>query len=405
MTHMIADNEVSLLECGARYFPALIDAINGAARKVALESYIFADDDSGRAVANALIEAAARGVDVRVLIDGFGSHDTFGELDTLLKNGNVKVAVFRPERSRWRFRKSRLRRMHRKLVVVDDEIAFVGGINVIDDLNMEGHTNAESFSARYDFAVRVKGGVAREIAHTMSALWRRWFYASGDRSVEEAALHALEKAGAALPQADDNASKSSRSRNASAIAFVHRDNWQNRKSIEREYVEAINSAKHDILIANAYFFPGHRLLGAIKGARQRGVQVRLLLQGRREYFLQHYASRALYDRLLNKGVEIAEYHASFLHAKVAVVDSKWATVGSSNIDPFSLLLAREANIVVRDEGFAVELKSCVEKAWADASKVVARERWLKRPILIRIKSALAYNAARFLLRVFGFGGH
>ena len=138
--------------------------------------------------------------------------------------------------------------------------------------------------------------------------------------------------------------------------FVIRDNLRHRRDIERAYLAAIRTAKHEILIANAYFFPGVRFRRALIAAAARGVTVTLLLQARVEYRLLHYASRALYGQLLAAASMIAEYHRSFLHAKVAVIDDRWATVGSSNIDPYSLLMAREANVFVRDPHFADQLR-------------------------------------------------
>jgi phosphatidylserine/phosphatidylglycerophosphate/cardiolipin synthase-like enzyme len=128
-----------------------------------------------------------------------------------------------------------------------------------------------------------------------------------------------------------------------------------RSQIERAYLKALGGARREVLIANAYFFPGRRFRRALAEAARRGVRVRLLLQGRAEYVLPHLATQSLYEPLLGAGVEIVEYHRSFMHAKVAVIDD-WATVGSSNIDPFSLLLAREANVVVVDAGFAATLR-------------------------------------------------
>src|SRR5690606_30223508 len=142
-------------------------------------------------------------------------------------------------------------------------------------------------------------------------------------------------------------------------AVLLRDNLRFRKTIENTYIGALNTAAHDVLVANSYFFPGRRLNAALRRAAERGVRVRLLLQGRAEYALQYRACRSLYKKLLADGIEIYEYQPSYLHAKVAVIDDS-AMVGSSNMDPFSLLLAREANVFVSDEGFALELKSALE---------------------------------------------
>jgi cardiolipin synthase len=181
-----------------------------------------------------------------------------------------------------------------------------------------------------------------------------------------------------------------------------RDNLVHRRSIERAYLKAIGSAKREVLIANAYFFPGRRFRRALIEASRRGVPVRLLLQGRIEYTLPHLATQAMYPPLLAAGIEIVEYHRSFLHAKVAVVDD-WATVGSSNSDPFSLLLAREANVVVFDAGFAAELRGRLLAAMADGGKPVEREQLERRSIWQRFKGWVAYRVLRFGVIVSGHG--
>jgi cardiolipin synthase len=187
-------------------------------------------------------------------------------------------------------------------------------------------------------------------------------------------------------------------------AFVVRDNVRHRRDIEEAYLAAIRSAKHEIVIANAYFFPGIRFRHALASAAGRGVKVILLLQGRVEYVLLHYASRALYGTLLEAGVQIYEYHRSFMHAKVAVIDERWATVGSSNIDPFSLLLAREANIVVEDRRFAQELRESLRARMAEGGRPLARSRWRRQPLHVRVRIWLAYGISRWLIGWFGYGG-
>jgi cardiolipin synthase A/B len=410
MKHAIGDNTIELLCNGGDYFPALIAAIDRATRFVWLETYIFADDNTGRTVADTLIRAAKRGVETRVVIDGFGSHDHIGNIAETLKKNGVQLAVFRPETSRLRIRKSRLRRMHRKLALIDDATGFCGGINVIDDFNMHGYPNAHEFGARFDFAVALEGPILVPIKETMNAMWRRLTREDDrERSLPNASLRALERAARKAKSAIDKRDRllgtinSNNAPHRPLLRFVHRDNVNNRRSIEAGYIAFINGAKKEILIANAYFFPGRKLRHALNAAEARGVQVRLLLQGRREYFLQHYATRALYDMLFNHGIEVAEYRSSFLHAKVAVVDDRFATVGSSNIDPFSLLLAREANVFVEHEAFAQELKTCLENAWQKDARVVERSDWQRRPWFSRLKSRFAYGVARALLVVFGLG--
>ena len=175
--------------------------------------------------------------------------------------------------------------------------------------------------------------------------------------------------------------------------LVLRDNFRYRRAIEREYLEAIAQARSEIVVANAYFFPGRRLRAALVAAARRGVRVTLLLQGRVEYRLQHYASQALYDELLRGGIALFEYRASFLHAKVALADD-WVTVGSSNIDPFSLLLAREANVVVRDAAFAERLRDRLQAAIVEGSRPVHARHHAQRPWPVRVMNWFAFGVLR-----------
>jgi cardiolipin synthase A/B len=382
MSEYRAGNRITLLHSGAEYFPALEAAIDAAAREVYLETYIFADDPSGRRIANALVRAAQRGVRVRVVVDGFGSRDYMGRLLDEIGAQGVEVAIYRPEPRWFNFSRHRLRRLHRKLAVIDAGTAFVGGINILDDLN-----GLEKPPPRFDFAVRIEGPLLLDIVAAAERMWKLllWsgFRRRRRRPGPEPLAPRVEPCGAYL------------------AAFACRDNFRNRHDIERGYISAIEEAKQDILIANAYFFPGGTFRRALMEARRRGVRVRLLLQGRVEYFLAHYAQRALYGILLEAGIEIIEYHESFLHAKVAVVDRQWATVGSSNIDPFSLLLAREANVFVRDAGFAQELHDSLERAVVEGSRKVESHRWGNRSLLDRVLTRIAYSAARRLLGLIG----
>ena len=177
-------------------------------------------------------------------------------------------------------------------------------------------------------------------------------------------------------------------------ALVLRDNLRNRRSIEMVYRKAIGKARHDIVIANAYFVPGGKLRRALISASLRGVKVTLLLQGKYEYFMQYHAARPVYGALLKAGVEIHEYEVSFLHAKVAVIDGHWATVGSSNLDPLSLLLAREANVVVEDKVFADKLRSSLRAAIAKHGQRLDPVAYSRRPLRQRVLDHIAYALMR-----------
>ena len=377
-------NQVQLLRSGGEYFPALEQAIDAAAHEVQLETYILADDDIGRRIVAALKRAVQRGVNVRVAYDGFGSSTHLGGLGGEMKAAGIDVAVFRPETGWNRFRRARLRRLHRKLVTVDGHTAFVGGINIIDDFN-----SPPPREPRFDYAVRVQGPLLAPIHDAMCQLWMS--LKQNDRNQGATKI-------AACPPVSDLIGDHH-------AWFAFRDNVSHRRDIEREYLKAILAAKVEILIANAYFFPGRRFRRALLRARRHGVKVRLLLQGRQEYLLQHYATRALYGTLLDAGVELYEYRPGFLHAKVAVVDGTWATVGSSNIDPFSLLLAREANVFVRDSAFAATLKASLDEAIKNNATIIHAQRWSGRPLIDRMLTWALYGVARGLMSMLGYGRH
>jgi len=379
-------NRLTLLETGNDYFPALIAAISSAEREIHLETYIFEDDASGRRVADALAAAARRGVTVRVVVDGFGAREFAGGIGAALTIQGVEVMVFRPELGHLRFRRNRLRRLHRKLAVIDGRTAFVGGINIIDDWDM-GDTPAQ-MPPRYDYAVKVEGPLLAPIHASTLHLWRLLRWASLRR---RPLLHAV------MPPRTDAAG-------AASAAFVIRDNLRHRRDIEEAYLDAIATARQEIVIANAYFLPGRRFRRAITAAARRGVTVTVLLQGRVEYALLHHATQALYGNLFGAGIRIFEYHLSFLHAKVAVVDAEWATVGSSNIDPFSLMLAREANLVARDAAFAGELRTSLQKAMTSGAHEIDCGEWQQAPLPQRIMRWLAYGLVRLLIGVSGYGG-
>lgn len=379
----VAGNSLRLLESGGEYFPALTAAIDAAVFEVHLETYIFADDITGRSVAAALARAARRGVAVRVLVDGFGAREFASGLGASLEADGVEVMTYRPEVGQFGFRRHRLRRLHRKLSVIDGGVAFAGGINVIDDFD-----DGASSAARFDYAVRVEGPLVAEIHATMRHVWRlvRWAHL-GRRPPAPAALPA--------PPAVEGTTEA---------ALLIRDNLRHRRDIENAYLDAINAARREILISNAYFLPGRSFRKALLAAARRGVNVRLLLQGRPDHILLHYATLSLYDRLLGAGVRIFEYEPAELHAKVAKIDDDWATVGSSNIDPFSLLLSREANLVVRDAAFAGQLRASLQAALdADAKEIRIEDR-RRRSWLARLASAAAYSLVRFLIGVTRYGG-
>ncbi|MHB1052414.1 MAG: cardiolipin synthase ClsB [Thiobacillus sp.] len=375
----VAGNRLRLLQSGAEFFPALIAAIDAAQSEVHLETYIFNADPSAEAVRDALIRAAQRQVQVRVLVDGVGSHALPAGWRKILEDGGVSLLVYRPLVMGWLANPRSLRRLHRKLAVIDARIAFIGGMNLMDDFE------PVRFEApRLDFSVEVQGPLLAPIHKSTRRLWRLVALSQLQSSEHKEVKPAWPTDGHVR------------------AAFVVRDNFAHRRDIERSYFVALAHAREEIVIASAYFLPGRRFRRLLKKAAERGVQVRLLVQGHTDHPLFQAATRALYRDLLADGVKVYEYQASELHAKVAVVDGRWATVGSSNIDPFSLLLAREANIVIEDQAFGRDLQQRLNQAMDQSSELNPAD-WRRRAWPHRMLSWLAYSGVRWMVGWVGGG--
>jgi cardiolipin synthase len=378
---LIPGNRLTLLENGAQYFPALIEALEAARQEIHLESYIFEPDETGDRVLDAMRQAAARGVRVRLLLDGFGCRRFPRDLLRQLRLAGIQVLFYRPEVEVLKFRRHRLRRMHRKLVMVDARVAFVGGINVIDDSNAPGRP-----SHRFDFAVRVEGPVVADIWQAMRRLWWQVRWSRIGHRPHPGLGPRPERTLIGAQQA----------------AFLLRDNLSHRREIEDAYLDAIQGARNEVLIANAYFLPGRRFRRALVEAAQRGVRVVLLMQGRTDHRFYLLAAQALYQYFLNNGIEIHEYRAGYMHAKVAVVDQDWATVGSSNIDPFSLFLSREGNLLANDCHFADDLRTSLYRAMNERAKPIRPRDWQRVPLYRRAASWAIYGVVRLAVGWLGY---
>jgi len=373
-------NQITLLRCGAEFFPALEQAIDEAQHDIYLQTYIFEDDESGRRIADAFKRAAARKVKVCVLADGFGSYGLPRQFVRDLQEAGANILFYRRRFPLFSFKRSRLRRLHAKVAVMDGQVAFVGGINLIDDLNQAGGEGP-----RIDYAVRIQGPLVVDIYHEASRLWRRIAWMHFRR--REMSIRLTPQI-APIPE-------------GVRAAFVTRDNVLHRHDFEREYLSAIANAKFDIVIANAYFLPGRRFRQSLIAAAERGVKVKLLLQGRMEYMFL-FATQSFYGSLMRCGIEIYEYQKSYMHSKVAVIDKEWSTVGSSNLDPFSLLLAREANVIVKDKQFAAELCADIHRTIQEGAERIQPETWRKQPVHKRFVSWIMYEMIRIGLGMIGY---
>jgi cardiolipin synthase len=364
-------NAFELLENGEQFYPRVLERVAQAEREILLETFILFDDKVGQALRAALIEAAGRGVRIDMLVDGFGSADLPPEFIAGLTGAGIGFHVFDPGNRVWGMRLNVFRRMHRKLIVVDGKIGFVGGINFGMD-----HLAEFGPQAKQDYAVEVQGPVVADIhAYMLQALapvkparwWRRRRRASRAESGGEGTASA---------------------------ALVVRDNGDHRTDIEQHYRIAIRRAQREVVVANAYFFPGYRLLRALRGAASRGVKVKLILQGEPDMPVAKLAATMLYDYLLSAGVEIFEYCERPLHGKVATCDDEWATVGSSNLDPLSLALNLEANVMIRDAGFTRLLRDNLEGLIARHCKQVKPNERPRRKIYRTWLGVLVFHFLR-----------
>ncbi len=380
--NLIAQNEITLLETGLALFPAMLDAIQNAQFDIFFETYIFADDETGKQVEAALIAAGRRGVRVHVVTDWWGTgHKQCTRLGMAFAEAGVRFRAFNP----W-FRRG-VTRTHRKLTVVDRDLAFVGGININDDWYCDYDCTRRLDAPRWDFAVQVRGPLVASIHHEMQAQWAR---VGRLGLIKRIGLYReLRK----LPLPDGE--------KPMQAAFVVRDSLRNRHTIQRAYLQAIGRAKKSVLLVNPYFAPGHKFRKALALAGQRGVEVKLLI-GVGEIWLQDMVARSFYPKLLDSGVQVYEYRKTQLHAKVAVVDEDWSTVGSSNCDGLSLFLNQEANIVVKDEQFAASMREHILRGIGDGTRI-HREEFENVGFAKRAGYEVAYLFYKLAMRIFAIG--
>jgi cardiolipin synthase len=378
----VGNNDVKLLESGGDYFKELLAAIDGAKHEVLYETYIYAEDEVARAVTEALQRAARRDVKVRVLVDWFGTGNGAAKrLGEEFAKACVHYRLFNP----W-FKRG-VARSHRKICVVDGETAFVGGINTNDDSLCDYAPYKPLPAPRWDFAVRVRGPLVATIHREAQAQWTRVGHLN--------LAHRMHLFRESRRQPGGPVEQPMRA------GLVVRDNLRNRRTIQRAYLQAIGRARKRVLMATPYFAPGRKFRQALAQAARRGVDVCLLI-GVGEFRMQDAVASSFYPQLLAAGVRIVEYRKTQLHAKVAVVDHDWATVGSSNCDALSLFVNQEANVVVRDAAFASSMAKQIERGIADGVPVglddLRQLGWVRRT-----GHEMAYLLYKMTMRIFTIG--
>ncbi|MDF3011962.1 MAG: clsB [Cellvibrio sp.] len=357
-------NDVKLLINGEEFFPRVFECIRNAKTEILLETFIVEEDEIGFELQQALIAAAQRGVSIDITVDDYGTWDLSEEFTDALALAGVRLHIFDPQPKLWGVRLNLFRRLHRKIVVVDQQIAFIGGINFCQD-----HVMSAGPKAKQDYAVEIRGPVVADIHQTCMLLLLR-------ASSRKERRNYIRNARPNIPAPAGNM----------RVLMIERDNGAHSTDIERQYLLAARLAQKRLVIANAYFFPGYRLLRELRRAAQRGVEVILILQGQPDMPWVTALSRLLYNYLLRSGVKIHEYCKRPLHGKVALMDDKWSTVGSSNLDPLSLALNLEANVVIEDQGFNQQLYDhlahLVEQECQQLNlEVVLRGYWWRTPLI------------------------
>ncbi len=382
--HYTFSNRLKLLQNGEDFFPELIRTIDRAVSEIYLETYIFFPDEVGRRVIDALVRAVSRKVRVHIIIDWLGTGPKVCRL--LAKEfelAGIQYHVF----NRWF--KWGLTRLHRKVCVVDRQIAFVGGINILSDWRYDYNRKQKLTFPRQDFAVRVEGPLATLVYQEVLRLWEQ----TGKRSFRQRfvlyrTLYFRERI------------KNAR---IALAGFIVRDNFRNRRTIQRAYLKAMGMAREQIFLVTPYFAPGKRFRNALVSAASRGVTV-ILLIGSGEFWIQDGVARSFYPQLLEAGIRIYEYRKTQLHGKVAVVDGQWATVGSSNCDGLSLFLNREANVVIRDEHFARELKQRMEQIVLEAVPIY-QDGFMNRSWHKRFWYGAAFFIYSLIMRIITWGDY
>ncbi|HGB9366517.1 TPA: cardiolipin synthase ClsB [Escherichia coli] len=371
-------NKIQLLENGEQYYPAVFKAIGEAQERIILETFIWFEDDVGKQLHAALLAAAQRGVKAEVLLDGYGSPDLSDEFVNELTAAGVVFRYYDPRPRLFGMRINVFRRMHRKIVVIDARIAFIGGLNYSAE-----HMSSYGPEAKQDYAVRLEGPIVEDILQfelenlpgqsAARRWWRRHHKAEENRQPGEA-----------------------------QVLLVWRDNEEHRDDIERHYLKMLTQARREVIIANAYFFPGYRFLHALRKAARRGVRIKLIIQGEPDMPIVRVGAHLLYNYLVKGGVQVFEYRRRPLHGKVALMDDHWATVGSSNLDPLSLSLNLEANVIIHDRNFNQTLRDNLNGIIAADCQQVDETMLPKRTWWNLTKSVLAFHFLRHFPALVGW---
>ena len=363
--------EVTVLREGAETYPAMLAALRAAKRSICLETYILASDRTGDRFKDVLVERAKAGVAVRVIYDSVGSFALSGTFVSELREAGCEVIDFNPI-APWR-RKFRLsHRDHRKILVVDNEVAFTGGLNIADDYA----SVADGGVGWHDMHCKVTGAIVIDLARMFRRTWMR----SGGTYYKP------------LPPAS---SFSAQATGASFVRLLDNTRRRQRATVRRAYLHVIRAARKAVLIQNAYFLPDRGLRRALARAARRGLDVRVVVPGRSDVRLIEWASLYVLRGLAKQGIKILRWRGAMMHAKTAVVDAIWSTIGSYNFDAMSRFNNLEVTVEILDAATAHTLTASFERDMANADPFDERA-WLRLPWWNKALAWIAYRLRRFL---------
>ena len=362
-------NQVTLLRRGEETFPAMLAAIAGARRQVLLETYILEDDRTGNRFAEALRERARAGVDVRLLFDGIGGMGLSGAWIDALRRDGVRVLEYHPI-APWRSRWNLTNRDHRKILVVDDEVAFTGGLNISDDYAAV----ADGGKGWHDLHCALRGPIVLELSRLFRRTWLRH-----DGSPYPAP-----------PRASTRVARGAAGEGAWA-RVLENSLRRRRRVIRRAYANAIDGARRRVLLENAYFLPEGVIRRALARAVRRGVEVHVIVPGQSDVKAVELAGLYVFRRLTRMGVQIHRHRGAMMHAKAAVIDGVWSTIGSYNFDARSLFYNLEVVAEIADPAFGAVMSAQLEADLRDCDPFDEHD-WTRLPWW---KKALAWLAFQF----------
>ncbi len=373
------NNQVELLRGGKKYFDTLCKLIQNANESIHIQTYIYADDETGMLIANTLKEAVKRGVEVHLLVDGYASQELSNTFINQLKNAGISFRFFEPFFKNHNFYFGR--RLHHKIVVVDSKYTLVGGLNIANHYN-----DLPNKPSWLDFALFVEGEIAQELC---ILCWKTWngFTINTDKTPCEKKIIDF-----TIPFEKQIEIR------------MRRNDWVRRKNeISTSYIKMLQSSQIEITIMCSYFFPGKKIRRAMVKAIKRGIKIKVVVAGVSDIAVAKRAERWLYNWLLRNGIDIYEYQKNILHAKVAVCDDHWMTIGSYNINDISAYASIELNLEIKNTVFCTEVRQTLDKIIVDDCKQITTENYHKtNTILKKIGNWLAYEFVRVLFYLFTF---